>query len=188
MLRLTFAALLASSLFSCNFTGSGQHMDSHWDYKSTLPRMERFWLGYDAQQDGTYRDFQYNRKLDVEMTVMRHFLNYNPDNPNHDPMPSRHAARPDHSLLPTPWTNPLRYIHVEGVLLGAAAIPVTGGFFPLPIDSILGTVEEGGWDEFMHNTDEELEENEVITASVPASLGAKGEDVMVSTVTQTNGR
>ncbi|HRV82763.1 MAG TPA: hypothetical protein P5218_15105, partial [Planctomycetota bacterium] len=89
--------------------------------------------------------------------------------------------RPANSLI----FHPLRYIHLEGLLLGAAAIPVTGGFVPLPIDSILGTVDKGGWGEFWGTVDKSLDEDEVVTASVPASLGVEGEDILISTVTQT---
>ena len=154
-------------------------MDNHWSWRSIMPRANRYFLGYDANQHGTYRDFQYNRKQAIELDIRRHFFNHNPDNPNHPEVPGRFDPRPNHSIFP----NPVRYIHLEGVLLGAALIPV-GGFFPLPVDSILGTIDEGGWDEFMHNVDDDLEEGEVVSASVPPSLGVQGEDVIVSTVTQ----
>ena len=180
MIRTLLAAPLALSCVSCNLSSSGQHMDDHWSWRSIMPRANRYILGYDANQHGTYRDFQYERKQAIELDIRRHFFNHNPDNPNHPEVPSRFEPRPDHSLLP----NPARYIHLEGLLLGAALIPATGGFFPLPVDSILGTADEGGWDEFMHNREEALAEDEVISASVPPSLGMEGEDVIVSTVTQ----
>ncbi len=182
MIRFSLAALLALSCFSCNFTTSGQAIDDHWNARSIAPRILRYATDYDAQQDGSYRDFQYNRKQELELTLRRQFLNHNPDNPYHDEVPSRFAPRPAHSILPNPW----RYIHVEGILLGLAASTASGGFIPLPIDSFMGTIEEGGWSEFWGKMDDKLEDNEVVTASVPPSLGMEGEDIVISSVTQTS--
>ena len=90
MNRLILAASLALGSTSCymtksgyDFTAAGQNVDSHWTVQSTFPRMGRFFLGYDSQRDGTYKDFAYARKQSVELTLRRHFLNHNPDNPNH---------------------------------------------------------------------------------------------------------
>jgi hypothetical protein len=123
---------------------SGESMNDHWSERSVAPRVSRFFLGYDAEKDGDYRDFQWERKQDINLTLRRHFLNHNPDNPHQPDVPSRYKPRPPHSLLP----NPVPYIHLEGLLLGFALMGATGTFIPLPIDSILGTLEPGGVGEF----------------------------------------
>ncbi len=185
MNRLFLAATLALGGLSCHmtpsgydFTAQGQQIDNHWNASSTAPRALRWLTGYDSQRDGTYRDFQHARKQSIELTLRRQFLNHNPDNPYHDEVPSRYAARPIHSVVP----NPLRYFHVESLLIGAALTPVTGGvLLPIPIDSLLGTFEKGGTAEFFHMG---LANDEVITASaIPASLNM-GDDTVIGTVTQ----
>ncbi len=185
MNRLFLAATLALGSLSCHmttsgydFTAAGQNVDDHWSHQSVAPRIGRFFLGYDSQRDGTYRDFQHARKQSVELTLRRHFLNHNPDNPNHAEVASRFEPRPNHSVFP----NPLRYFHVESILIGAALTPVTGGvLIPIPIDSLLGTLEVGGVAEFFGQG---LSDDEVITASaIPASL-EMGDGQVVGTVTQ----
>src|SRR6185436_4405044 len=100
---------------------------------------------YDWEKDGSYRDFQWQKKQDINLTVRRHFFNHNPENPFQAPAPEIYEPRPNHSLLPRPWN----YIHVEGLATGAIIYGASGGFVPIPIDSLIGTFEEGGDDEFM---------------------------------------
>ena len=185
MNRLFLAATIALGSLSCHmttkgydFTGAGQNIDSHWRHDSVAPRIGRFFLGYDSQRDGTYKDFQHDRKQSIELTLRRHLLNHNPDNPNHAEVASRFEPRPNHSV----WPNPLRYFHVESLVIGAALLPITGGvLFPIPLDSLLGTFEEGGVAEFFGQS---LSTDEVITASaIPASLDM-GDGTVVGTVTQ----
>jgi len=143
----TVLALLAAA--GCQ--SGGRHMNDHWNSSSIVPRATRFFLGYDAEKDGTYRDFAWERKQSINMTLRRHLLNHNPDNPYHLEVPSRFEPRPVNSLLP----NPINYIHLEGILLGFAATGAGGAFFPLPIDSIMGSLEQAseggksGREEFM---------------------------------------
>ncbi len=185
MNRLFLAATLALGSLSCHmttsgydFTAQGQQIDNHWNANSVAPRATRFFLGYDSQRDGTYRDFQHARKQSIELTLRRHLLNHNPDNPNHPEVASRYAARPNHSVFP----NPLRYFHLESIIIGAALTPITGGvLIPIPIDSLIGTFEKGGVAEFFGQG---LGDDEVITASaIPASL-EMGDGAVVGTVTQ----
>lgn len=145
------APLLALAAASGCATSAGA-IDDHWNARSTAPRVGRFFLGYDPERDGTsYRDFAWERKQAINMTVRRHFFNHDPDNPHHPPVPSRFEPRPLNSLLP----NPVPYIHWEGLILGAATLVGGGSFIPLPIDSIIGTFEPGdegemsGKEEFM---------------------------------------
>src|SRR5258708_33962513 len=107
--------------------------------------MSRAFLSYDPEKAGSYLDFQWRKKKDIEMTLRRHFFNHNPDNPFEAYDPTVYEPRPKHSLLPAPW----RYIHVEGIVIGAATLALSPTFYPIPVDSIIGTFEEGGGQEFM---------------------------------------
>ena len=141
MKRSLLASALALLTVACQ--GSGQEINDHWNADSVAPRAGRFFLGYDAGRDGDYRDFAWERKQDINLTLRRHLFHHNPDNPNHpDLAPSR---RPLNSLLPDPIT----FFHLEGLLIGFAAYTTGGTFIPIPIDSLIGVFEEGGRDEFM---------------------------------------
>ena len=151
----TLAPVLALlSLVGCQ--SGGQNRNDHWNDSSIGPRTSRVFLGYDAEKDGSYRDFAWERKQDINLTLRRHFLHHNPDNPYHEELPSRFEPRPRNSLLP----NPINYIHIEGLVLGLASLGAGGAFVPLPIDSILGTFEEAteggqsGRQEFMEGVNE----------------------------------
>jgi hypothetical protein len=135
------AALLALS--ACQ--SQAEHQRDHWTGYYVGPSMSRAFLTYDAENDGSYRDFQWRKKKSIELTLRRHFFNHNPENPFEADDPTYYEPRPPHSLLPAPW----QYIHVEGIVLGAATLAMSPTFFPLPIDSIIGTFEDGGGDEFM---------------------------------------
>jgi hypothetical protein len=121
------------------------HERDHWTGYYVGPSMSRAFLSYDPEKDGSYIDFQWRKKKDIEMTLRRHFFNHNPDNPFEAYDPTVYEPRPKHSLLPAPW----RYIHVEGIVLGAGTLAFSPMFFPLPIDSFIGTMDEGGGQEFM---------------------------------------
>ncbi|MFT7677423.1 MAG: hypothetical protein ACI8QC_001401 [Planctomycetota bacterium] len=142
MKRALLALALAASAASCQSTG--QDINDHWNASSAAPRAARFFLGYDSEKDGEYRDFAWERKQSINLTLRRHFLHHNPDNPNHAEWSGRYAGRPDNSFLP----NPVSFIHLEGLLLGFAATGGGGSFVVLPIDSILGVLEDGGGKEF----------------------------------------
>ena len=142
MKRALLVAALAALAASCQSTG--QDINDHWNASSAAPRAARFFLGYDSEKDGEYRDFAWQRKQDINLTLRRHFMHHNPDNPNHVEWSGRYAARPKNSFGP----NPVSFVHLEGLLLGFAATGAGGGFVILPIDSILGVFEEGGVDEF----------------------------------------
>jgi len=146
MKRSLIASALALAAVACQ--GSGQQINDHWNAESISPRAARFFLGYDSSRDGNYRDFAWERKQEINLTLRRHLLNHNPDNPNHADVAQR--QRPVNSLLP----DPLTFIHLEGLLLGFAAYTAGGMFVPLPVDSIIGILEEGGTDEFMSGVDE----------------------------------
>lgn len=172
------AALLA---LSTGCQSSARDIDDHWNFASVPPRVGRHLLGYDAARDGSYRDFQWERKKDINLTLRRYFLNDNPENPFQEYDPSLYEGRPVHSILP----NPIRYIHVEGLLLGWAITGGGGSFFPLPIDSLLGTFEPGGGEEFRRGISASLTGSGVLTASeTPAMYAEDVENGEVTTLTR----
>ncbi len=53
----------------------------HWNARSVPPRVDRFFLGYDADRDGAYTDKLLADYAHVRKTCQRIFFSYNPDNP-----------------------------------------------------------------------------------------------------------
>ena len=135
---------------------SSPDINDHWNASSTVPRITRTFLGYDSSRDGSYRDFAWERKASINLTLRRHLFNHNPDNPNHAVASGTYDERPVNSLLP----NPINFIHVEGMVLGLIPLAAGGIYFPIPVDSIVGIFEdgsegsEGGLDEFMSGIEE----------------------------------
>ena len=123
-------AFLTASLALALLSGcSSQGINKHWETESTLPRMGRFFLGYNGEKDGSYLDFSWRRKRDNYKTLTRHFLNLNPDNPNHN-VSGGSKERPLHSILP----NPFYFFD-----------PIT---LFIPIDGVIGLFYEDGLQEF----------------------------------------
>ncbi len=168
-MRLSIAAVAATcvaALASCQF--SGNKINDHWNFDSVAPRVTRALTGYDSSKEASYKDFAWDRKKANGLTFRRYFMNHNPLNPNQAPVESYYAARPLNSLLPNPWN----YVHFEGLLLGFA---LTGGI-PLPIDSIIGTFEPGGVDEFKSGLSSASNKRGVITSADARSFyGENGE-------------
>jgi len=141
-LAALFLGLGLFALPGCRATTRGN--DSHWTVSSLGPRMGYHLLGYRADRDGTYREHQYEEKKSIDLTLRRHFLNDDPYNPFEPDDPAFFAPRPPHSILP----NPLYYFHLESIATGLAFLSGAGVFIPVPIGSLLGTLEEGGGHEF----------------------------------------
>lgn len=169
-MRLSIAAVAATcvaALASCQF--SGNNLNDHWNFASVAPRATRTLTGYDATKESSYKDFAWNRKKANGLTFRRHFLNHNPLNPNQPPVDAYYDPRPVNSLLPNPWN----YVHFEGLILGFA---LTGGLVPVPIDSLIGTFEPGGLEEFKSGIRAAGSEQGVITSADARSFyGEDGE-------------
>ena len=116
----------------------------HWNMRGLSPRFQRAVLGYDAEKDGRYIDYQYENKKSIYLTMKRHMLNQNPENPFQMEDTEFYKPRAPHSILPRPW----EYINVEGAAWGGIIAGASGAWIPVPIDSIIGTLSEGGHDEF----------------------------------------
>ncbi|MEX1026083.1 MAG: hypothetical protein WD226_13495 [Planctomycetota bacterium] len=139
-----FPALLAGllSFGSCQSAPSQEHV--HWNLESVGQRMSYSFLGYREDIDGSWRDKQWEDKQNINRTLRRHFLNNNPENPFQAEDPNVGKPRPPHSILPSP----LHYFHLESLAFGAGMSALTGAFIPIPVGSLLGTFEEGGFKEF----------------------------------------
>ena len=128
----------------------GQYVNKHWSERSVGTSMARHFLSYNPAFDGNYRDFAWKKKQAINKTVRRHFFNNNPDNPFQPAPPKGGDPRPVHSLVPHAES----YIHYEGLVMGAIMVGAGGAFFPLPIDSIIGSFEPGGGEEFVAGVNE----------------------------------
>ena len=139
--RLAFFLALPLLASACK-TGPSSPGD-HWTLDSVPQRMVQHFTGYRSDRDGSYVDFQYRKKKSIDRTLRRHFLNNSPDSPFEADDPSQTKRRPPHSPAP----DPLYYMHVESLATGAVMMGLSGGFVPIPIDSLIATFD-GGWDEF----------------------------------------
>lgn len=141
---LALGFTLATALAACNATPNTSAQD-HWNARGVGPSLTRAFLGYEPERDGRYVDYQYANKKAINLTLSRHLLNHNPENPFQYEDKAFYAPRPPHSLLPRPW----EYIHFEGLAWGGILAGATGGvFLPIPVDSVIGTMSEGGNEEF----------------------------------------
>jgi|GEM_PF-1060335 len=146
MKTTAFISAAAAALLFSSCISHPSRANDHWNSASLAPRVARVMLGYDPDVDGaSYRDYQWQNKLAISKTLQRHFLNWNPDNPYQPDDPDYYAPRPVHSPLP----NPLNYFHFESVIIGSILYGATGTFIPIPIDSLIGTLEPGGEEEFV---------------------------------------
>lgn len=161
MKRFALPALAVSLLVSASGCSSPSKINDHWSIDSVGPRMVRSFTGYEADDWENYRDYADSKKESINLTVKRHFLNWNPLNPFQPEDESRWEERPLNSLLPRPDY----YIHAEGLVLGAVAYAAGGAFFPIPIDSILGTLEPGGGAEFVEGFRRTISPREDLSAT-----------------------
>lgn len=137
------AALLLLPLFAACKTGLPSHEASHWAADSVPDRMFKHFTGYRADLDGTFIDYQYEKKKDISRTLRRHFANNSPDSPFEPEDPSQTKRRPPHSIAP----DPLYYMGAESIIFGLVTLGTSGTFIPIPVDSLMATFD-GGWGEF----------------------------------------
>jgi hypothetical protein len=141
--RRWLSLFLVLPLFTACKTGLPSRDGAHWTVDSVPARMFKHFTGYRADLNGDFRNYQYQKKRDVNRTLRLHFLGNSPENPLEAGDASQTKRRPPHSLAP----DPLYYFGAESVFMGLFTLGVSGGFVPLPVDSILGTIC-GGWGEF----------------------------------------
>lgn len=116
---------------------------NHWNLESIGPRIAYNSLGYRAEEDGSYREFQWRQKQDINHTLRRHFFNDSPTNP-FQASSTEIERRPPNSLLPDPVT----FLHIDALAWGAVMLGASGAFVPIPVSSLLGMFEKGGATEF----------------------------------------
>lgn len=154
------APIVGLALFS-GCAAQAPYVNQHWSARHMGPSLSRAFLSYDAETDGKYRDFAWKKKQAINLTISRHLFNYNPENPFQEESKDFYAPRPNHSMLPRAYN----YIHLEGIALGAISYAGGGIFIPLPLDSIIGTFEEGGTEEYVDGIGEFVRPVGVVTAS-----------------------
>jgi outer membrane biogenesis lipoprotein LolB len=71
---------LGSVLLLAACQASPGQESNHWNIESLAPRTAKAFLGYRRDLDGTYREFQWRQKQDINLTLRRHFLNDSPTN------------------------------------------------------------------------------------------------------------
>ncbi len=135
------------------------YAQSHWNIGSVPSRVAYRFFNYREDLDGSYREHQWREKQDINLTLRRHFLNNNPYNPFQADDPSLTDPRPPHSILP----DPIDYFHVESLSAGVGLLALTGVFIPIPIGSLLATLQPGGPSEML----------EGITDTIGGSFGAR---------------
>ena len=94
--------------------------------------------------DGSYLEYQAEKKQHVGQTLKRHFLNHNGENPLQAYNPASAQVRPAHGPIP----DPAYWFHAESVLWGTITAVASGTFIPIPVDSILAWGSDGGFGEF----------------------------------------
>jgi hypothetical protein len=142
MPRLVLLLVVPLFLLGCRSGHHGSYFGEHWGGGSLGGRITKHFTGYRHDLDETYIDHQYRKKKDINLTLRRHFANNNPDNPFQVDDPSRIQQRPPHSVLP----DPIYYMHAESLAFGLVTLGWTGAFIPIPVDSLVATVD-GGWGE-----------------------------------------
>jgi hypothetical protein len=150
MKRLLLLCALPTLLASCISSPSQQY--NHWSASSIAPSMARNFLGYDPDTDFTYKNRLWMDRKNIDLTLQRHFLNWNPLSPVQKEDPSLYPPRPANTPLP----NPIPYV----VMLPG---------------SLFGTFEEGGGAEFWSGFSTTLSPFRAMTVSfVNETIGANG--------------
>jgi hypothetical protein len=104
MMRLTFGGLILLGVLATGCT-TPSYENNHWHINHVAPRMAYHFGGYRQSTDGTYFDKLGNDADDVVLTLERHFLNYNPQNPL-VPVPAPKPYRPQPPNVPFEVKNP----------------------------------------------------------------------------------
>ena len=140
---LLFALPLVLSATTACKSGVPVAEADHWYIDSVPERMFKHFTGYRRDLDGEFIDYQYEKKKSISRTLRRHFLNNSANSPYEPVDPSQTKRRPPHSIAPDPGY----YMGAESIIIGCVTLGMSGAFIPIPIDSVMATVD-GGWDEF----------------------------------------
>lgn len=80
-LRALPLALCALPLFCASCKTGSSRANSHWNAQSIGPEIGWYFLGYEVDEDENYGDRLEKDGRHVGLTLQRHFLSVNPDNP-----------------------------------------------------------------------------------------------------------
>jgi hypothetical protein len=149
---LRYAARVLPLLLAAGCHSTAGVPESHWNIESVPQRITTHFTGYRGPIDGSYQDFQWQKKRDINLTLRRHFLNNDPENPLEATDPNRNLVRPPFSVLPDPVT----YFHAESLAIGALVYGASGTFVLLPVDSLIATFTPGGPTEFIEGIGDTL--------------------------------
>ena len=92
MKRLPISALALLAVLATGCT-TPAYENNHWHINSVGPRISYHFLGYTQSTDGAYSDLLLSQGDDILLTVRRHMLNNNPENP-FTPLPVQPPYRP----------------------------------------------------------------------------------------------
>ncbi len=137
-------ALVLAALAAAGCRSAPGDPNSHWNVDAVPQRVTKHFTGYRGPLDGSYVDYQMRKKMEIDLTLRRHFLNHNPLNPFQVEDPSVTQRRPPFGILP----DPLHYFHLEAIAWGTVLLVWTGTFIPIPVDSLIATFTADGWEEF----------------------------------------
>lgn len=91
MKRLTLGSLaLVAALSSCT---TPAYENNHWHFNSVGPRITHQFVGYRQSRDGEFLNMVSRDGQSAFVTLRRHFMNDNPNNPLL-PQPARPPYRP----------------------------------------------------------------------------------------------
>ena len=145
---LVALSLAAAPFVSTGCISSPNPSYNHWSIASVEGSMANYFLGFDPDETGSYRNQVWADKLAINLTGQRHLLNWNPMNPNQKPAPRPYGYTPA-GVAYAPLPDFLWYFHVESIVWGLTIAAATGGtFIPIPVGTIMGQFAPGGGEEF----------------------------------------
>jgi hypothetical protein len=146
--RLLALALLAAPFASAGCITSPNPSWNHWSMSSVEGSMANFFLGYDPDVTGSYRNQVWADKLSINLTAQRHLFNWNPMNPNQPAAPRPFGYTPA-GVAYAPLPDFAWYMHAESIVWGGILMAATAGtFIPIPVGTVLGQFAPGGGEEF----------------------------------------
>lgn len=128
-----FVGLTSSGCQSLNGDRDDPLYDSHWNTGSLRGRAQRAFLGYDADRDGSVLDHAQSNGESIALTLRRHFLNDNPENP----LQYRRGFGGDSVYNPTAAYADTWFILRDGALLAADTLVEA---VVIPVDLIAGPI------------------------------------------------
>ena len=136
--RLRFLAAAASLVFfaSCQTTDPSYN---HWNMSGLVPRMAYHLLSYDTTKGVPYYKHVQEQRESINMTLRRHLLNDNPENP----FQRKNVWLPSHQHF-SPLPNPVNFFHLSSAAFGSILLGAGGPFILFPIEVIPVLLEDGG--------------------------------------------